>query len=296
MADFRGIEDFVAAVTGGSGYEQAGYDAATERLIKQRSAQAQLDKRLEEAAMAKRENEAGANLGGLIVDPKILELTLSKLGSSYSGAMSGEQTRMQNDTMQQAMAALQGSTAANAPVPADLINALSAIGGQKMLAPTNVQVQRQATSDLGVSNSAAAENAAQAALAAARQKAVENPVLGSTAATVKPVDIENLTQDQMSLLVEETKAATPSTLGFGGSEAEYKDLYPEFLQFQMDHITTDPNMADGNYALAKFLAQRNAPAAASGVPEVSGASVAPASPNDVVRFVRDVNGNLVIAQ
>ena len=54
MAAFPGISDFVQAVTsGGGGIQQAGYDATTERLIKQRSAQAQLDKRLEDAALAK---------------------------------------------------------------------------------------------------------------------------------------------------------------------------------------------------------------------------------------------------
>ena len=65
MQSFPGVRDFVAAVTGGNTLEQAGFDAAQDRLLRQRSSQALIDKRLEEAAIAKRQNEAQEAISGL---------------------------------------------------------------------------------------------------------------------------------------------------------------------------------------------------------------------------------------
>ena len=118
------------------------------------------------------------------------------------------------------------------------------------------------------------------------------------ATTPGSFNLENPTAAQLGVLFEETKPAIPSVpaekgfLGFGGTEeipevpAEYKDLLPEFMQFQAQNVLTDPMMKDSTYAITKFLASRVAgaapPAAAAGQAEI--------------QFVRGPDGKLIIAQ
>jgi hypothetical protein len=76
MAEFGGIRDFVAALTGGGQSQANSYDATTARLMRQRSSQAQLDRQLEQLVRDKDINRNRGELNTVIEDPLIRALTL----------------------------------------------------------------------------------------------------------------------------------------------------------------------------------------------------------------------------
>jgi len=166
MQSFPGVRDFVAAVTGGNTLEQAGFDAAQARLIKQRREQATLDRAIEQAALAKDINFQRGNALGAIDDPLIRGIAgaNSGFGANFSAAQSGEQTRMENESLAAAMAALENSAESGEEIPVDLLNALNALKAGKLLAPANVQVQEQASANIGKSNADIGLDEARSAL------------------------------------------------------------------------------------------------------------------------------------
>jgi hypothetical protein len=145
MAEYGGISEFMAALTGREGLEQDAYDAELKRLVTARSAQAVLDKRLEEAAQARMATDA---LEGIAADPTLSQLarnvTIGKRGTDFSGAMRGEGYQQQNQARDLILAEVQTALAAGEPIPADLINALAVVSSGGKLSPTNVNVRDQA--------------------------------------------------------------------------------------------------------------------------------------------------------
>jgi hypothetical protein len=283
MADFRGIEDFVSAVTGGNRFaEDAAYNASLNRLVRQRSAQTALDKQLELLAREKDINTNRAAAGPLIEDDLLRAVTLGNLGSSYSGAQSGAQTGIENQAKQAQLNAILGLEP-GAEIPADFLNALNTVTG-KLLGPTNVQVQPQATSDIRASEALAALNERKRTDLLPVQVGAQEALIGqreaAAARSARPsgsgrLNLENPTIDQLSLLGNqefEVESENPilRALGKGKTTETTEDLLPAFMQFQAENAILDPNFQDSTFALNEFLKSR----AASNVP-VAGAVPAP---------------------
>jgi hypothetical protein len=283
MADFRGIEDFVSAVTGGNRLgEDAVYNASLNRLVRQRSAQTSLDKQLELLAREKDINANRATAGGAIEDDLIRAITLGNLGSSFSGAQSGAQTGIENEALQAALDSVLGQQAAGAPQETDFVNALTGVRSGKLLGPTNVQVQNQATSDIGASDAAAALNTGKLEQLLPEQIKAVQALTGARDASaarsaIAPgsrLNLENPTVDQLGLLGNqeiEIESENPLLrfIGEGKTTELTDDLLPEFMRFQSENAVLDPNYQDATFALDKFLQSKQ-----TGAP-VAGASPAP---------------------
>lgn len=281
MADFSGIEDFVGAVTGRGRLDDAAYNASLTRLTRQRAAQTSLDKQLELLAREKDINANRGAAGGLIPDDLLRSLTLGNLGSSFSGAQSGTQTGIENEALQAALDAVLGAQAGGTEQPTDFVNALTGVRAGKLLSPTNVQVQDQATSDIGASDALGALNRgkrtdllpvqveAQQALTGARNASALRSERPSASGRL---NLENPSIDLLGLLgnVEtEVESENPLLrfLGEGKTTETTEDLLPAFLQFQSENALLDPNYQDASFAVNEFLKSRsanNAPVAGAG--------------------------------
>ena len=326
MADFRGIEDFVAAVTGGNRFEDAAYNASLTRLTRQRAAQTSLDKQLELLAREKDINANRGDVRNLMTGDDLaraIALSNSGTGANLSGFRSSEKTDLQTQTMQQALDAISGAEQSGNELPTDLINALTGVASGKLLGPTNVQVQPQATSDIRGSEAVAALNEgklndllpvqieAEQALTDQRNRANIDGGGGLDFEELSSIGLENLILNPDTLPI---KTGSTSRIPFVGEDiienlplsdpraqkawaemnpddraALLQRLAPEFNRWRVAQSTTDPNMTDETYAIGKFLDFKLGQGAA-----VSGASRAP-NPAPVV-FVRGPDGTLIPQQ
>jgi len=335
MAGFQGIEDFVGAVSGGgNGLEAAAYNASLDRLMRQRNQQALLDKRLEEATLAKSINTERATGLNAIPDPLMRGITGGNpgMGANYSAAQTGEGTRQQNEILQMALKALQGATEKGEKPPTDLLNALTAIQSGKIVGPGGVQVQEQAGAQIGKLNAETNYKNAQvsqvmpaqvgsynATAEAARARTEQQAVTGENMEPLNALESNFLLQDPATLpVVTDTNWFSPNVtenlpmsdpraqaewagMGKDARQAMTEDLGPEFMQWRATRLTTDPKMIDSTYAVTKFLQEKAGPANASGIPAaaaapVAGQSATPASPTAPLRYVVGPDGSLVLVQ
>ncbi len=305
MANFQGIEDFVAAITGGGGAAQG---QEFNRLVKQRSAQVSLDRKLEQLTRDKDINRNRGGLNDTIEDDLLRQLVLGGpgVGANFSAGQKGIKTGIESEALRGALDAILGAQAGGGELDTDFTNALTGVSSGKLLAPTNVQVQDQATSDISASDAVAALNqgkltdllpaqvGAAEALTRQRDASAARSALPSNAGRL---NLENLTQDQLGLLGGQeidipSEFAIQRFFGAGETKGRSEDFFPEFMKFQAENAVLDPRFQDATFALNAFLEFKK-----GGGAVVAGASEAPSSPTGpVAKFVRDANGNLVFIQ
>ncbi len=305
MANFQGIEDFMEAITGGSGVTRG--DEFT-RLIRQRSAQATLDRKLEQLTRDKdiNANRGSESIGNL--DPLLRSLVLGGpgVGTNFAAGQRGIKTGIESEALRGALEAILGAQASGGEIDTDFTNALTGVSSGKLLAPTNVQVQGQATSDISASDAVAALNEGRLETLLPAQVGAAEALIrkrdASAARSERPsnagrLNLENLSQDQIGLLGGQEidiPSENPLARFFGAFETKGRseDFFPEFMKFQTENAILDPRFQDATFALTKFLEFKE-----GGGAVVAGASAAPASPTgQVAKFVRDENGNLVLVQ
>ncbi len=286
MANFQGIEDFVAAITGGGGVTRGDEFS---RLVRQRSAQVTLDRKLEQLTRDKDINVNRSNLSTGIDDELLKSLVLGGpgVGANFAAGQRGLKTGIESEALRGALDAILGAQAGGGELPTDLLNALTGVSSGKLLAPTNVQVQAQATSDLGVSDALGALNEgrlndllpaqveATEALTGQRIASAERSARPSNAGRL---NLENLSADQIPLLGgTEIDIPSESAIGrfFGRTtKGRSEDFFPEFMKFQAENAVLDPRFQDATFALTKFLEFKEGGSGAV----VAGAGEAPASP------------------
>jgi len=302
---FTEVEGFFNSITGGgNAFNDAAYNASLNRLIRQRSAQTTLDSKLEKLIRDKDINANRSDIRGLIDDDLLRATVLggAGTGANLAAGRRAEGTDIENDIMRQALAAVTGAEQGGQQVPADLLNALNAVRG-KLLGPQNVQVQPQATADLNFTNQQIdTSGALELSNAALEQKRIKE-----TAAINPGPDLEALTTNQLDLLsvgpdtipvdttpgffkretIENLPLSDPRAANkFAKMTEDERDalmqfLGPEFAQWRVARLTTDPDMIDSSHAIGKYLEERvggGLPAAGRPAP-VAGES---AIPNPVV--------------
>ena len=281
-----GVADLVTALTGGQGIEEQAYGDAAYRIMQARNAQAEMDKRVQDAAKVKDEMRVRQNFENTF-DPSMSHpdaLKYAILAGIADQMKSGQEAvgvGQQNDARGRA-AEIAGAMKGD---PASLMNAQIAIAGDKLLAPTNVKVTGQADADIAKT---VAETIAASALANERQAgaAKDRAAVARTAdGTVIP-DLETIPSQLMDMLYtnpETIPVAVDNPGWFTGdtitdlplndpramkawenmSEDEramqMQDLAPEFLQWRTANILKDPSLQDIDIAIGKFLQTKGNP-------------------------------------
>lgn len=303
MANFQGIEDFVAAITGGGGVVPG---QEFNRLVAQRSAQVSLDRKLEQLMREKDINVNRATAGANIEDELLRALVLGGpgLGANFSAGQRGLKTGIESEALRAALDAIMNQQRTGGEPQTDFINALTGVSAGKLSTPANVQVQSQATSDTNVSDALAALNegrletllpaqvAASKALTGQRNAAAERSALPSN---VGRINLENPSKEQYELLFEERKKEPGFFNNLLGTKPGTEDvfIFDEFERWRTERALAGEDVTDAGIAIQKFLASKRADSGAV----VAGAGEAPASPTgQVSNFVRDANGNLVFIQ
>lgn len=149
---YSGTENFANALMGGGGNESLAYDMKMQRLINQRSSTALMDKRIQEAIIAKTEADQFIGLKDQIQDPRVLALTQSPAGTgaNYSAAQTGEEQRMQNELTALILPLMESGV-----INPDKLNQLIAGGQGKLLSHTNVGTEARSGAAAGADNAMA---------------------------------------------------------------------------------------------------------------------------------------------
>ena len=299
---FSGIRDFVAAVTGGDAIEQEGYDAGRERLIKQRSQQAQLDKRLEDAALAKDINVQRGNFLQSIPDLQQRGAAGANSGAAanWLNAQKAQQEGEKTDVLKRLIGSVYGAIDAGKPIPSEELNALNAILSGKLLGPGNVQTEDQASalidknqtaSDFNVARTEAVDDKLPEQLLALQALTGQRNAAATKSATAdatKPIALENPSDEQRNLLYG-PDTEEPGRF-YGTNTVPGEDLFPAFEAWRTQQAIAGNDVGDGGVAVQKFLESQNGVASVPPVP-VAGAGEAPApiaspaAPEDVDAWI-----------
>ena len=148
-----GAADLVAALTGGKQIEQQAYGDAAYRIMQAREAQANMDKRVQEAAILKDQLRSRGNFerNSMDMPPELRFAILAGLGSDYNQGQQGAGHGIQNNALAEA---LKQALAGGDP---DAINRLVGVGSGKLLGPGNVKVGQQADADIAETVASAIE-------------------------------------------------------------------------------------------------------------------------------------------
>jgi hypothetical protein len=278
--EFPGARDLVTALAGGSGYEQTAYNREFARLTAAKSAAANMDKKVAEAAMAETENTQFQDLGRFF-DPRQTAVMQSGTGADLSALMTAEGTEQKNDMRGNLMEMIDGMVKSDAPQN-DIFNAIaSAISGQTLTAP-ELGAQAQSGADLDLTQRKIQETIAgigsENALTVKRGAETSNIGAGGG------VNLESLGTLEQGLLY-----ANPETIPierdapglFTGDITEnipftdpraqqkwagmtkdqrntmMRDFAPEFTSWRLALMMTEPSVAqDSQQAIARFLEEK----------------------------------------
>lgn len=181
-----GAADLVAALTGGRGIEQDAYNTAAARIIQARNAQADMDKKVQEAAKIKDILRSRQNFENVSMDlpPEVRYAILAELGPQLKAGQESIGVGQQNKA--RAAAAME---ALRSPEGVDRLNAQMAIASGKLLAPTNVRVGQQADADIAETVASAVEKANMANYNQARavKAGAGDPAKAITSALTAPI-------------------------------------------------------------------------------------------------------------
>jgi len=284
-----GVADLVTALTGGQGIEQKAYGDAAYRIMQARNAQAEMDKRVQDAALVKDKLRVRQNFENTFTPdmshPDALKYAiLSELADQMKYGQEAVGVGQQNAARGRA-AEIAGAMKGD---PASLMNAQIAVAGDKLLAPTNVKVTEQADADIAktvmdiIAGSALA-NERQAGAAkdrAAVARTADGTVIPDmesipsqggyagmlwTDPETIPVDVPNpgfwnFGSTTQNLPLDDPRAAKK----WAGMSQEEKDamainLGPEFMQWRTANILQDPSLQDIDIAIGKFLQTKGNP-------------------------------------
>jgi hypothetical protein len=146
---FAGAEQLMQAITGAPVIREGAYRRESARLMQERSRQAILDKRIEQALLAEDINANRADLRTEIDNPLVRALVLggTGVGSNFKGAQQGVGVGQQNDARSIALDALKAG-AEGGDINQDLINAGVGIAANKPLSVTQTRVVDQAVGEI----------------------------------------------------------------------------------------------------------------------------------------------------
>ena len=260
-----GLGDLVAAFTGGGQIEDAAYSRSAARLMAAQNAQADMDKKVQEAALLKDQLRSRGNFerNSMDLDPMSRFAALAGMGSDYNQSQQGAGHGLKNEATAEALKL----ALANGDV--DAINRLIGVSGNKLLAPTNVNVGPQSQANLsktqqeiqkviaeiGMTNAATQENQAQAA----KYRSETSPG-GSDLQGLKPSGLDQQIMDALYIKEDVPNPDyDPDAWFWNASPTKGKedvDLVPEFLVFQAKKSETDPRYLNSDYALAQFMMER----------------------------------------
>ena len=272
MAEFSGVRDLAAVLTGGNAIEQAAYSSAQERLIRERGARALMERRISQAAQEKIQADSLQSLINTMPAGRDRDILVAKLGSSFSGLQTGLGKEQQNMARSAALEAL-----INGGDP-DLINQLTGIASNKMTTPNNVLVQRQAVAQATRDEAAAAltqgktsqllpaQVSAQEALTGQRNAAAEYSqarsaaVGGPESQGLKPSGLDKSILDALFVTEEVPNPDyDPDAFMFKGDPTVQRetDLLQEFLVYQAEKSATDQRFLNAYFALSQFMLARS---------------------------------------
>lgn len=171
--EFGGFRNAAFQVASRPAQDDLVRQAEQRRLVTQRNQMALLDRRLQEAEMAKRQNKYGGQLESMI-DPASLAQVAAMAGLSgeFKNAAQITGIDQQNTARQQALDMI---SAGAPPANADAFNALIGVAGDKMLGPGNIQVAGQASADTAAANALARQRNTMADYNEARTASESEP-------------------------------------------------------------------------------------------------------------------------
>lgn len=279
MADFSGVRDLAAVLTGGDAIEAAAYDAAQKRLVDRRSAQALMDRRIHQAAQERIAAEALTSLAEGLPAGRDRDLILGKRGSDFASVQRGLGTEQQNLARSAAIEALVNG------LDAGTINQLVGIASNKLVTPNNVAVERQAAAQ-------ATKDEATAALTNARRTELLPAQVGAAEALTG----QRNAQAAYTTARKDKPSMYRASSGSGGlpGATTLAQLFPydnagrqpgldEFTQWWSEQAQVDPAYADFYTAFRAWktgtLARRpGAVSMADAVSEGFATPMAPAAP------------------
>jgi len=258
VPQYTGTQAFAQALMGGPSYEQAQYDERTAKLIRQRSQQALMEKRMDEARVSKIQANQFEGLPGVITDPRVLALTQSPkgTGANYLSAEKGSEQNMQNQVMQLIMGLLESAGGEGGggleSLDPDLINILTGISQGKMTTDSNLdvvpraQARTRATDELanyrdaltGKAQADTGTSNARPGLVGAQQQYYEERDRGGSSAASAKAPFSN---------------ATYATAFLGGGDEENPTMDDQgFLAWQWKQAQIDPRYDNDRYAWGAF--------------------------------------------
>lgn len=273
----------VAALTGGGQREDMAYATMANRILEAQNKQAMLDQRVMESNLMKDQMLERGNYrrNSMDMDPLVRMAVLAGMAGEHKTGLEAVGVGQKNNLRERGTGYLDQMEAGGADLT-DMLNATTANRSDKLLTSSHVQVQPQATADIGVSNAQAKDYKTQAIWNMARAAAE-----GATGPGGVPIpDVESLTKDQQGLLwSEQTPPETlPVRLGeewFRGGpdrvenlpfddaraqemwlamEPEERDALmksefygPEFARWRSAQLSANPNLSESDIAIGEFL-------------------------------------------
>jgi hypothetical protein len=253
---FAGVEDFMAALTGGDAIEQTAYNQSTSRLIRAASQQALLDKRLQDAAKAEIITNAFRGLAENEPPGRDTNILIAGRGSDFSALQKGVNQEQKNRANAAAIAALSAAAESGEPLPMEYFNAALAIDQGVPLTHTQVKPVEQAQAAINQKQSAADYSDARTDLTRERIRiealeALTEPADKKTPAGEKAAKPRQFTDSRVAML-------------FPPDENGRWTAYEKFQQWQTEQELIDPRYADDEFAYLKY--KKGEPAAVPAPP------------------------------
>jgi hypothetical protein len=275
-----GAADLVAALTGGGQIEQKAYGDAAYRIMQARNAQAQMDKRVQDAALVRDQLRSRQNFENTFTPdmshPDTLKYAiLADVADQLKYGQESIGVGQKNDARARAAEianAMKGD-------PASLLNAQTAVASGKLLGPGNVLTGPQAEADFakGVMDVLAGSELVnyRRAGTAKREADIARDAEGNVIPDLEtipkqlmdmlyvqpdtiPVAVDNpglFTGDTITDLPLNDPRAMKAWENMSDEERamQMRDLAPDFIQWRAANIGSDPSLQDIDIAVGKYL-------------------------------------------